>query len=98
MNLANWNQHLTLVGTFGWFALLVFHALRRRRLSELFVGLLFSMAIIDGWAVAPAAAAEKGNTPTISLAFWSGAIAPYVIVVWWLLHPVKAGEKESPGS
>lgn len=98
MNFADWNQYLTPAGTFGWFMMLVAMAVRHRRPGELFVGLLFSMAIIDGWAVAPAEAAKHGDRAMVSLGLWSGALLPYLIVVWWLFHPLKRKQESASDS
>ena len=49
------HEALTPVGTFGWFAMLIIHAIRSKRYAELFIPIVFGMGIIDAWAVAPAA-------------------------------------------
>ena len=84
----NWNHDmLTPVGTIGWFAMLVIGPIRSGRLGELLVPVFLGMAIIDCWAVAPAALREN---PSLSIAIytWSGALFPYGVLVYWMFKAV----------
>ncbi len=77
---------LSAIVTIGWFALLIVGALRRRQYSELLIPLLFFMAIVDTWAVAPLAFKEHGWS---SRWLWLLALAPYAQLVRWLVQFVR---------
>ncbi len=68
----------------GWFAMLVIGPIRRGSLSEMLVTILFGMAIIDVWAVAPAAIRKDPSWRTVS-AVWTGALLPYGVMLYWMI-------------
>lgn len=59
------HELLTPIGTIGWFALLVIGLIRSGRVGELLVPAFLGMAIIDCWAVAPAALPEDSSLKTV---------------------------------
>jgi hypothetical protein len=68
---------LSMVGTLGWLALPIVHALRSRRYAELVVPLVFFMAIVDVWGVAPADFKNRGwSTHWL----WIPAVFPYAVL------------------
>ena len=81
---------LTPIGTIGWFAMLVIGPIRRGRLSEMLIPILFGMAIIDAWAVAPAVVHKDPSTKTLC-AVWLGALLPYGVLVFWMIKHVLSG-------
>ena len=76
-----WDDTLSLVGTLGWLALPVVHALRRRRYTELVLPLVFFMAIVDLWAVAPLDFKNRGWS---IYWLWIAALVPYAVLGLWL--------------
>ncbi|MBB5033830.1 hypothetical protein [Prosthecobacter vanneervenii] len=84
---------LTPIGTIGWFAMLVIGPIRRESLSEILVPILFGMAIIDAWAVAPAAIRKDPSWKTVS-AVWMGALSPYGVLVYWMIKHVLKSRRE----
>lgn len=83
MDLNTINSYLTPVGTLGWFAFLISKAIRSKKWSELFVPLLFSMLIIDAWAVAPSQLNQDFDNSLLAVTgFWLAALLPYFAMLW----------------
>lgn len=76
---------ITPIGTCSWFALIIANAIRTKRWADLFVGLLFSMLIVDSWAVAPLALQANPNDRSLAIALWSVAVFPFVVIAGWAL-------------
>ena len=70
---------LSMVGTLGWLALPIAHALRTKRYSVLVVPLVFFMAIVDVWGVAPSEFKSRGWTTHW---LWIPALLPYAVLVY----------------
>lgn len=73
---------LTPVGTFGWFAMLVIGPIKRQQFVEILIPVVFSMLIIDTWAVMPLELRQKPSL-MLKLAFWAAALFPYVVMLNW---------------
>lgn len=78
------HELLTPIGTIGWFAMLVIGPIRSGRLGELLMPVFLGMAIIDCWAVAPAAL-RKDHSLRMVIYTWSGALFPYGVLVYWMV-------------
>jgi hypothetical protein len=78
---------LTPIGTTGWFAMLVIGPLRSGRYGELFLPIFLGMAIIDWWAVAPAAI-HKGPSWSSVITLWTEALFPYAVLIYWMIKYV----------
>jgi hypothetical protein len=85
---------LTPIGTIGWFAMLVIGPIRKGRLGELLVILLFVMPFIDMWAVAPGVLRKDPSWKTVS-AVWMGALVPYAVLVFWMVKHVLNNRRAS---
>jgi hypothetical protein len=73
---------LTPVGTFGWFAMLVMGPILRQQYVQILIPVVFSMLIIDTWAVIPV---ELRQNPSLKmeLALWGAALFPYAVMLYW---------------
>lgn len=73
---------LTPIGTIGWFAMLVIGPIRRQQYVEILIPVIFGMAIIDAWAVAPAALRQEQSS-RLEMELWAAALFPYVVILYW---------------
>ena len=73
---------LTPVGTIGWFAMLVIGPIRRQNYGEILIPVIFGMAIIDAWAVAPAALRLEQSS-RLEIELWAAALFPYMVILYW---------------
>ena len=83
---------LSLVGTLGWLALPVVHALRSRRYAEMVVPLVLFMAIVDVWAVAPLDFKNRGWSIHW---LWIPAVLPYAVLGRWFVQFIRSQKTET---
>ncbi|WP_461782626.1 hypothetical protein [Prosthecobacter sp.] len=87
------HELLTPIGTIGWFAMLVIGPIRSGRFGELFLPVFLGMAIIDCWAVAPAALRKDPSLTTV-IYTWSGALFPYGVLIYWMIKTLIWDKKD----
>ncbi|MFN0075420.1 MAG: hypothetical protein ACKVY0_02985 [Prosthecobacter sp.] len=85
---------LTPIGTIGWFAMLVIGPIRRQQYGEILIPVIFGMAIIDAWAVAPSALRQE-HSSRLEMQLWAAALFPYVVILYWAGKAVF-GSREAP--
>lgn len=76
------HELLTPIGTIGWFAMLVIGPIRRQQYGEILIPVIFGMAIIDAWAVAPSALRQEQSS-RLEMQLWAVALFPYMVVLYW---------------